>query len=609
MEEQVLTPHQQRVIEEHAAKIHTFRLSIREFIREQWGLVPQPVRPEFKEQWDEVCRSSWKDWEKAKKRVQPEWFGKKLEGTGEEYEKPEVWYWYDPEGYITTRQDFIKKKYISWQQTLILLGVEKAMSGDGPKKITTVSGHGIGKSAVCSWIILWFLYCFMEAQVPVTAPTSSQMHDVLWKELSIWINRMPEDTKELYHWQTDYIRMNYMPESWFARARTSTKENTEAIAGVHSDHVAIVVDEASGVPEQVFETAQGALTSGNVLIIMISNGTRTIGYFYDSHHKNAEDWQCASFNCEQSPVVDPRYPEDMAKQYGYKSQEYKIRVSGGFPDEDTMDDSGYVQLISQKKIRVRVKGDLDVPFVGRKILGVDPSGEGKDQCTFVLRDRFKAEVVLRLNTTNDKEIAENILTLIEVHKLHPNDVVVASFGAGADVGKEVAIASRGEYEIYTVMEGNTPEREEEYNGKFFKRKPDELQNPRALSKKAKKVTKIDAQVQTDLYMNIRALMNHRMAKWLIAGGVLVDVDEQSEFAEQVARNRWKRSLQGNKIQMMPKKEMLKLRIKSPNDSDALALTTLRDLDTDVQTIAEAKQIEEENESMETTDELDRFSSV
>ena len=588
MSDTVLTMEQKAVIDEHAVKIHGHRKSIRKFILDTWGLKPQPVRPEYQKQWDEVCRSSWKEWERAKKRVRPEWFGLKM-GGGET--EPETWHWYHPDGFTTTRSEFLAKKQYSWQQNIILMGVEKAMSGDGPKKITTVSGHGIGKSTVCSWIILWFLYCFYEAQVPVTAPTSSQMHDVLWKELSIWINKMPDDTKELYRWTSDYIKMNYAPDSWFARARTSTKENTEAIAGVHSDHVAILVDESSGVPEQVFETAQGALTSGNVLIILISNGTRTVGYFYDSHHKMKEDWQCASFNCEQSPIVDERYPADMAKQYGYNSQEYKIRVQGGFPDEDSMDDSGYLQLIPRNKIIVRLKTELDVPFVGRKILGVDPAGEGKDKCSFVLRDRFKAECIKEMQTINDKEIAEMVITLIYRYELDPNDVVIGAFGVGSDVGKEVAIASGGKFEIYTVQEGNAPKYEEEIHGQFFQRRQKELQNYDGKTKEWQ-----------DLFLNIRALMNFRAADWVIAGGQIVDVDEDSDFAEEGTRNRYKRSLQGSKVQLMPKQQMLKLRLKSPNKWDALALSFLRDLDVnDRQTQEEIDAIEEENNRQMGTD--------
>lgn len=557
----------EEAIELGAQQLIEWQNSIRLYIEDKWGLVPQPVRPEYKDQWEEVCKATGKEWERAKKRVTAEWFGYQVEGTGKN--NPEVWHWYDPDNEepIRTRTGFLNKKWYSWQQNLILIGVEKAIAGHAPSKLSVVSGHGVGKSATIAWFVLWFLECFEQSQVPVTAPTSAQMNDVLWKEIAKWIQKLEPDDQAVFEWQSSYVRVVHNPEVWFARARTSTKENTEAIAGVHADDVAIAIDEASGVPEQVYETAQGALTSGNVFLLMISNGTRTIGYFYDSHHRRSEDFQTFQFNCEQSPVVDRQYPSDMAKQYGYNTEEYRIRVKGLFPKTDAMDDSGYLQLIPIDKIGVRVEGEIPIPFIGRKILGVDPAGEGKDTTTFVIRDRFKAKCVKELSTSNDREIAEIVLTLMAEYDIADEDVVVASFGTGADVAKEVALASKGKYNIYTVMEGNTPAKEEEYNERLFRRHIDEVENPEE-----------DPESWKDLYANIRALMNHRMAKWLETGHKVVDESEDSDFAREIASNRYKRSLQGNKIQMMPKKDMRKLRMKSPNKSDALALTLLRDMD-------------------------------
>lgn len=565
-----LRPNEERVVMEHAKKIVEYRKSIRLFVKEMWGLEPQPVKPQYREAFETVSRATGRNWEVLKKTVKPYWFGDYDEAAGE-------WKWYA----------FEKGKHFSWQQNLILMGVEKAVAGDAPRHISVVSGHGIGKSATCAWFTLWFLYCYFGSQVPVTAPTSSQMHDVLWKELSIWISRMPVEAKELYEWQHDYVRMQYSPESWFARARTSTKENTEAIAGVHADHVAIVIDEASGVPEQVFVTAQGALTSGNVFVFMISNGTRTIGYFFDSHHKDALDNQLFSFSSEESPLVDKSFVQRMAKKYKTDSEEYKIRVKGGFPGEDMVDDTGYLQLIPEQRITVRLKSEFDVPFIGRKILGVDPAGEGKDTCTFVVRDRFKAEVVAELRTSNDRQIAEYVLTLMDRFDVRPEDVVVAAFGIGSDVGKEIALATSGKkggaYEIYTVLEGTAPKDEEAYNGHFFTRHDDEKEDPASPADSA-----------DDLYLNLRALMYFRARNWLYAGGAIVDESvDNSEFKQELVVIRYKRTLHGNRIQLMSKKEMAKLRIPSPNKADAFALTFLRDLDEKIQTEDERATAAEE----------------
>ncbi len=546
---------------EVAGKIHRYRNDILLFIADMWGLTPQPVKPEYKEQWEVILRSTGDTWLRLKETVTAEWFGdcETLDNH------THLWKWYD----------FQKGKHITWQQVLILLAFEKAIADKRlSRHIAVKSGHGIGKSAVVSWVVLWFLYCFYMAQVPVTAPTAGQMHDVLWKELSIWISRMPEAVAEIYEWQHDYVRILYDPEAWYARAKTSTKENTEALAGVHADHVLLAADEASGIPEQVFNAAEGALTSGNTFVIIISNPTRTIGYFYDAHNKHKDDWQTFSFNCEESPVVDRLYVDKQAKRHGVTSNEYKIRVLGSFPSEDLMDDSGYLSLIPLSRIMVVPSLGEDLDYIGRKVLAVDPSGAGDDECEFVLKSSFKAKNILTLHTTNAKEIAMYIIKFADIFGLKTGDIVVEGFGNGADAAKQVAIETKGRLDCYLVLPGNSPVDEEKTNGEFFMRMEDEL-DPN----------------NDDLFLNLRALGHFRMRAWLLKGGMLVDNNtETSEFAHQIVYNKYKRTLHGNKIQMMPKQEQQKLRIPSPNKSDALYLSFLLDRDETNQTSEEREAI-------------------
>lgn len=542
----------QDTFEYHARLIAKYRLKIRQFAEDMWGLTPQPCKPEYVTKMLELELASRETWQELSAEVNPEWFGDYNEET-------EEWEWYN----------FVKGEHITWQQNLLLMGIEKGAGGDASRHISVRSGHGVGKSSSCSWIILWFLYCYEDSICPVTAPTAHQMHDVLWKELSIWISRMKnKDIKELYIWQKGYLRIAYSPESWFARARTSTKENTEAIAGVHADHILIVVDEASGVPDQVYNAAEGALTSGNVFVVTIGNPVRTTGYFYNAHHKNAPDFQLFHFNGEESPIVDKKYVQSQAKRHGTKSAEYGIRVKGEFPGEDLMDDSGYLQLIPEAKITVVPAIEEPTVFVGHPVMGVDPSGEGKDTATIVLRDRFKTRKLWEETTSNPRHISERVLTFADRYNVLGENIVVDSFGVGADVGKEIAIATRGQFNVYSVLVGNNPKEEEAYNSHLFQRKENE-------------VIITDKGDKKDMFLNLRALMYWRSRAWLYGGGVLVDNDvDNSKFKNELVVIKYKRSLHGNKIQLMSKKEMLKLRIPSPNIGDAFALTFLRDIEED-----------------------------
>lgn len=188
------------------------------FVEAMWGLTPQPCYRQYTEVLKNTEPENWK----------AEWFGENL--------GDDKWKWYD----------FQKGKHITWQQCAILEGVRRAVVGYGgvTNKIAVKSGNGIGKSCVSAWLVPWFLFAFYQAQVPCTAPTASQMNDVLWKEIGLWINKMPDVYKEIFDWTANYIRITEEPEVWFARARTSRKENPEAFSGVHAPSVMAVADEA-----------------------------------------------------------------------------------------------------------------------------------------------------------------------------------------------------------------------------------------------------------------------------------------------------------------------------------------------------------------------------
>ena len=48
------------------------------------------------------------------------------------------------------------------------------------------SGHGIGKSALVAWIILWAMSTMVDTKGVVTANTESQLKTKTWAELAKW---------------------------------------------------------------------------------------------------------------------------------------------------------------------------------------------------------------------------------------------------------------------------------------------------------------------------------------------------------------------------------------------------------------------------------------
>ncbi len=425
---------------------------------------------------------------------------------------------------------FVKGKNITWQQEKFLRGVEEALRGEKSKRISVASGHGTGKDTVLSWLILWYLFCYQDAQIPCTAPTEIQMYDVLWKEISKWIDLMPTPVAEKYDWSTNYLRIKEKPETWFARARTARKETPEALAGIHGSFVMYIIDEASAVPDEIFNTAEGALTGDNFLFVMVSNPTRTSGYFYDSHHKDKEHWQCMEFSSEVSPLVSKEYVERIIQRFGKESDEYRIRVLGQFPRTEMMDDKGYMPLFSGIVFNITYD---EIFSPGEKKMGIDPSGEGSDETKWVIRDFFKCRIVATEKKSTTKSIAQKTVMLAKHYDIDSRNIWIDNFGVGANISQELAMA--GMY-VNAVNVGESCE------------------NPN----------------NRELYLNKRAYAYWELAKWMKGGGELYAA---ADWNDELPNIKYTRQGAG-RIQIMSKKEMRREGFRSPNSADALMLTFL-----------------------------------
>lgn len=480
------------------------------FVRQIWGLVPQPLRPQYIGRFNLGLLMKDKEWDHFCEGVKASWF--------EDYQ----------EGY-----------HLTWQQSLVLYGIGKALRGECSTRISIVSGHGIGKSMLLSVIILWFLFVHPDCQIACTSPSKEQMYDVLWKELKKWIDKMPQAVSEFYQWESSHIRMRASPQVWFARAKTSSKENTEALAGVHADWVLMGVDEASGVEEPIFETMEGALTSGKTIVLLISNGTRSIGYFYDTHHKDAPRWQNYAFSSLESPRVDEKYVKGIVDKYGDDSVQYAIRVLGQFPDEGIMDDKGYVQLFNDADLHL-VDFDPMWKPIGRVHGALDASGEGQDISAWAVRDRMRAGIVATEDVSTPASMAIKSLTVCDKYEIDPSDFVIDAFGKGQDVGMEIALATSKQKRPWRVNPINTGEQCEDTYDK-------------------------------EQYVNVRAMLFYKMMLWCRAGGEIMDIPR---LREELLSIRFKRTGNG-RIQIMDKVSMKKLGFASPNMADALSMTFLR----------------------------------
>lgn len=193
------------------------------------------------------------------------------------------------------------------------------------------SGHGIGKSAVEAWTVIWFMSTRPFPKIPCTAPTQHQLFDILWAEISKWLRNNKALERELM-WTKEKVYMKQYPEEWFAVARTASKP--DALQGFHADDILYIIDEASGVDDKVFEPVLGALSTSGARLLMCGNPTQLSGFFYDSHHKNRGSYTTFHVDGRNSSRVSDDFVKTIIQMYGEDSDVFRVRVAGEFPRQE-----------------------------------------------------------------------------------------------------------------------------------------------------------------------------------------------------------------------------------------------------------------------------------
>lgn len=164
-------------------------------------------------------------------------------------------------------------------------------------RVAVKSGNGLGKGYSAAVAILWFLCCHDPAVVLSTAPTFRQVRHVLWRE----VHRL-------------YRRANYslggklldtrlkMSEGRFARGLSA--DSDDEFQGFHSPNMLIVVDEAEGVDETIYEAIEGVMTSENCRLLLIGNPTTISGGFRRAFYEDREIFHTLTISALNSPNVE-----------------------------------------------------------------------------------------------------------------------------------------------------------------------------------------------------------------------------------------------------------------------------------------------------------------
>ena len=400
---------------------------------------------------------------------------------------------------------------------------------DGERKMSVRSGHGTGKSTSASWAMLWYVLLRFPNKVVVTAPTSGQLFDALFAELKRWINELPKQLQPMLTVKSDRVELAAAPSEAFISARTSRAETPEALAGVHSENVLLVVDEASGVPEKVFEAAAGSMSGHSATTILLSNPTRSSGTFFESQTRLAGSWWTRRWSCVDSPLVSDEFVDEMRMRYGEDSSAFRIRVLGEFPlsDDNT--------IIPFHLVESAMHRDIEITPDLRPVWAVDPARFGADRTAFCKR---VGNVVTEIKSWQGLDLMQTVGRVMAEYEAlpmsqRPSEIMVDSIGVGGGVVdrlRELGAPVRG------VNVSEAPSMGQTYNN-----------------------------LRTELWFKTKAWLEDRSCR----------IPDNDDLVADLTGIRYSFTSSG-KMQAESKDAMKKRGLKSPDLADALCLTMASD---------------------------------
>lgn len=411
--------------------------------------------------------------------------------------------------------------------------------GRGERRIAVRSCHGPGKTATAAWCVWAMLLTRFPQKTVATAPSSGQLQGALLPEIKMWGKRLAPALQDLFDVKANGIYLKVAPDESFFEARTSRADNPEALQGVHAPHVLLIADEASGVPEAVYEASIGSMSDQNATTLLIGNPVRTSGFFYDCFHKLRDRWFTRKVSHEDSPRVTADFVEDVRRRYGEDSSAFRIRCLGEFPkaDEDTVIP---FELVESARSR-----DIEEPDTVRRVWGLDVARFGSDRSALVERTNRWSKVLAIWDHASLMETAGRVKRRWDdtMPHLRPKSILVDSIGMGGGV----------------------------------------VDRLRELGLPARDVNVGEAAELNDKFMRARSELWWLAREWLEAKNVRLEPpasddpeDPQEVLASELILPKYEFTSTG-KINVEPKSELKKRESKSPDVADAFVLTFAEDL--------------------------------
>lgn len=333
-------------------------------------------------------------------------------------------------------------------------GIPTRVNHEGKSQLSVRSPHGSGKTHSAAILCHWFNTAF-PGRVVCTAPKLDQLRTRVWSAL-----RKVDARAEAYHRTTHVI--NDTSVFWYQvndRGRLTENKNwciiaetashPESLAGHHERHQLVLVEEATGVSEALYPVVFGALSTGELqILVLISNPTKRTGTFGASHlsAKEAPNWFRIHVNLRNSKRIDRAYVARMETKYGKDSPIVAVRCYGEFPTDDPRQLISYAWIADAQAREYDTElGDGSLP---RNRIVVDVADGGEDFSVVTIGKRFQSmDVFLKqrqysfpsaFSPIMAADAAEQMWKEYGCDATKGDDIVVDSLGVGAGTAGDLA---------------------------------------------------------------------------------------------------------------------------------------------------------------------------
>jgi len=201
------------------------------------------------------------------------------------------------------------------------------------RRVAVKSGNGLGKGFCAAVALLWFLYVHDDAAIVLsTAPTFRQVRHVLWRQ----VHRLYRPHAQLLGGKMLDTRWEIADERY---AMGLSAESADQFQGFHSPNMLIVVDEAEGVSDDIYEAIEAVMTSADPLLLLIGNPTTVSGAFRRAFYEERHLYHTITISAMDSPNVQQgktvipgltsaRWVEERRETWGEDNPIYRARVLG-----------------------------------------------------------------------------------------------------------------------------------------------------------------------------------------------------------------------------------------------------------------------------------------